>query len=542
MFEVKFIQGWNLSFGFDEETDITPTGLEHTELDHDPERFMSEDFFLREPREARIKFFRTQFLLDHFVYPPADEIINVVLYKDEDGNIIEESQYDPETCTKDVVVNRYSKIIVKILEDDRLIFLGLVQLNEVPDDTEEISITCTDFLDLFQSYSEALIYNVPGENSYGYYFSKSIVQSLIDIIVDTTGLNLQYSLNDDIFMEWVSDYTVYSDPNLDPDLVTFTVPQYSNWVDYWQFTNVLRTASVPEESVVFYQVFGFWVTSAAGETYYCSIKWKKYSPITGWSDELETTYTLVEDLGVGGYDRFLQQIDDWRIEWLASIGSGQLFLLPPDYFYYVEDNRLVRFRQEWWSAAIPYRSGNQKYIDLLKVITLVNNLTIYQDGNGVFFSKRTDLPQSTGVDIEKDTIYKPFLQKDITRDELEYDALDILWVDPEGDENKLNKEHVKEMYNDIFGSTFQKEIEGYVHCPSEVLIPGCTIRFVMDSYVHIFFIISVKKEDVWYKIIAYRVSISELQVLTDPGFLLYEEDTAFKLAGYFGVLALEESS
>jgi len=512
-YDVKFIQGWNKSFGYADETDITPAGLDHNELDYDPERYMSEDFFLREPREASITFFRTQFLLDHFVYPPDDEIINVVLYKDEDGNVIDEDEYDPETCTKDVVVNRYSKIIVKILEDERVVFLGLVQLSEVDDDYGEIKLQCVDFLDLIRSYSEALVYNVPGDDSYGYYFSKEILQNLIDMIIDTTGLELNYELADDIFMEWVDNYTVYMSPNLNHELINFTIPQYNNWVDYHTLTGVIRSTSMTERAVVFYQVFGFWLTSALGHIYRCSIKWIKYSPVNGWSDEQEKTYEAIEDIDTNGsYEILKKKANEWKLDWLSTIQSSMLFVIEPNDFYYVIDqpgsnSYLVKFNQTWWSAAIPYKSGQHKYVDLLKVVTLVNNLTIYQDEQGIFFSKRTDLPTQTEYDLMVEQVYKPFNQKDITRDEQEYDALDILWEDADGTENKKNREHVKEMYNEIFGSTYQKEWNTYISNPAGTITPGCRFRIIMDRFQQEFYIISSKKEGDWYKIVAYRTSI-----------------------------------
>ena len=104
-------------------------------------------------------------------------------------------------------------------------------------------------------------------------------------------------------------------------------------------------------------------------------------------------------------------------------------------------------------------------------------------------------------------VYKPFNQKDITRDEQEYDALDILWEDADGTENKKNREHVKEMYNEIFGSTYQKEWNTYISNPAGTITPGCRFRIIMDRFQQEFYIISSKKEGDWYKIVAYRTSI-----------------------------------
>ncbi|HEX37673.1 MAG TPA: hypothetical protein ENG70_02280, partial [Candidatus Cloacimonetes bacterium] len=187
-YDVRFIRGWNDSFDLTEE-DITPSDLKYKTLDYDPERYLSEDFFLREAREAKISFTRHSFIIEHYVEPPANELIDVVLYTDQDGNVIDESQYDPETDKKEVIIEKYSKILIKIIQEDEVVFLGLVKTVEVEDGASEVVLTCVDFLDLIDKFASQLTYNIPGEDSYGYYFSKGIIEDLLTKIENMTGLN-----------------------------------------------------------------------------------------------------------------------------------------------------------------------------------------------------------------------------------------------------------------------------------------------------------------------------------------------------------------
>lgn len=515
-YEVRFIQGWHNSFDLPEK-DITPPGLTYKSLDYDPERYLSEDFFLREAREAKISFSRHRFIVEHYVEPPTDELIDVVLYTDSDEEIIDASQYDPETDQKEVIIDKYSKILVEIFKEGEIIFLGLVHTTDVRDEGNDISIVCTDFLDLIERFSKQLVYNIPGNDSYGYYFSKGILDELFSRIESMTGLHLKYTISPEIFFQYVSQYTICQQPDLNPVHIHFPTPQLY-FDDYTIHTPVKRIASVSKKAVVFYQVFrcayNQYLHDIAYVHYAAVIKFKKYAPDEGWSDVDEVRYNTTP--GVFSYDDFIDQVDAWEDEFLGEMQSGQLFLCPGQNFYYIDDNHLVKFKQQWWSAAIPYNTGQHKYIDLIKVITLTNNITIYQKNDSIFFSIRTALPEGETVDITNNMIRKPFSAAGVSRDDAEFDALDILWEDP-GSRKQKNIEHMKEVYGITFGEVYDKELNTsidryYPETSEEIPIClGCKIRFVRDDREQVYLIISHKPLKFKHEIRGYRIEVSNVE-------------------------------
>lgn len=517
MYEVKFIYGWNNSFEL-AERDITPEDLKFNDLEYDPERYVSEDFYLREPREAKITFYRHNFLVNTYVEPPSSSVLNLILYTDEDGNIIDETQYDPNIHKKEVVIDQYSKVLVKIFQDEEIIFLGFVKLNEVSDSADEIELTCVDFLDVFLQFAEQLKYNIPGDDSYGYYFSKGIIQNLLDIIENVTELNLKYTLEDEVFRQYISSYTIFEDNELDPENVTFDTPSIStpSLQYYTEHTPVRRVASAFESAVVFYQVFRLAYQEHPKLPWHYSavILWKSYVPFT-WS-EVEAENYMKMSVNYN-YDDFLDRLSDWEDDFLSQIEAGTAYIIKPDTYYYLQEdkNRLVEIKQNYYSCIIPYVTGQHSYLDLIKVITLTNNLTIYQKGDRIYFAIRTALPSEGDiVALTNNDILTPFSVDGISHDDLEFDVLeDLIYEDAAGGRAK-NIENVKDRYREIFGDIYTKELETTVRryhpiTNEETIIKlGDKITFKRDKRWHTYLVVSHKKTDFEHKIRGYRTEVA----------------------------------
>lgn len=219
---VKFIQYWNGSFGGSPSNTIiastdNSSGYDLSSklgnIDVDKERYIADDFFLREPRRAKVSFLTDEWLYENFFLPKSvsggdyrDEI-NVYLFYDENGNILEYTDDDnPATlgindplddaiiAEKEVLIQQISKIILEIWQDDEKIYTGLINKAETSYNLDKITISCVDFLWLIKTFGEQLIKVIKGTN-YGVVSSANVSDKLLNKIEDLTNINLNFNVS-----------------------------------------------------------------------------------------------------------------------------------------------------------------------------------------------------------------------------------------------------------------------------------------------------------------------------------------------------------
>ena len=118
MYKIRFLNNFNGSFGGEQSVDATYT-LNTTllDFDFDGERYIEEDYFVREPRQATFKLVADDYLKDNFLAYDRDNEISYV---------IESNLEDVEDVT---IYTRMSKKIVQLLKDDEVVYHRSFQLS-----------------------------------------------------------------------------------------------------------------------------------------------------------------------------------------------------------------------------------------------------------------------------------------------------------------------------------------------------------------------------------------------------------------------------
>ena len=153
-YKVEFIRYWNNSFGGNETIIASYLSSEIEDVKIDPLKFMADNFFIRESREASFTLLNDNFIINELMTGIYSEKINVIFYYDKNGYIIsldgnnppDEDKYE----SKDIILQDLFKIFIKIYETDgnsdvynNLLFTGVVDTDIQPS-KDKVSIKAKD--------------------------------------------------------------------------------------------------------------------------------------------------------------------------------------------------------------------------------------------------------------------------------------------------------------------------------------------------------------------------------------------------------------
>ena len=394
-------------------TSIYSDGLKLVDINYDAESYMADDFFLREPREAKIELFRDDddWLRDNFLYHNDNEI-NHVLYMDEDGTILEYEGIDPDLSIgdpldggtiddKEVLIQQFSKIIVEIWNsnnDETPVFTGLVDKSQTSATHKRITLNCIDFTGLIKIFGEQLIkilITTENEDYYQFIISPNIIDELMDKIKDFTKLELEISNN---FSNYLGTAT-NNNNNLELGEIAPNYTDIPGWPfsgyngDVEEYLSESIFASDLTKYFVIYRIFTF---STYEYDMYPSTQFMMYVKWSAWTQEggivQNTTYGYPvmlayrdEDTGViYPYITLNEAINQFKT----------MMRLAPSYYNattmeinYVKLNLsgnydIIQMSQDRYSIALPIYSDTYTYMELFKTILFLNILTIYADDNG----------------------------------------------------------------------------------------------------------------------------------------------------------------
>jgi len=112
--------------------------------------------------------------------------------------------------------------------------------------------------------------------------------------------------------------------------------------------------------------------------------------------------------------------------------------------------------QSYYTASIPLYSNTYKYLDLIKLILFMNNITMYSNTNGVIILKRRDFNYSgatTKLYLNRSEILKPFSVNSIERNNDEIDVLNNIYYSEDGyvgPNGEFLDAYMKQKYQTIF--------------------------------------------------------------------------------------------
>lgn len=532
----------------------------------DSEKFVSEDFFLREPREGTITFKKSDWLVNNFLLSNPAEEINYVLYIDTNGNVIEYIGTDPGynigddingqiVFSKEVMVQQYSKIIIIIIEfiGNRSIirFTGLIDKSETGIDTKTITLEVIDFNILIQQFGEQLIKTINAIGSdidYSWRDSHVLIEEIINKIINMTKLIIPYSNEVSIYNHYlitnISTYwpmsslvisnEFWGDPP-SPGGVWLTNPAFGfpynpnvTVSTYSQYPMVYRIeyalTSPPNVNIVYYKInikfieMNYIVTGGEVQNY----EFPNLFNTAEWdlSDAAIYIRGLFFNIYYCSESAYMQSIGEIHFFVRDSLSS------PGVYFYAAKQTR--------YSRIIPFYAESYTYLDIMKTIFLLNDITCYVAGNGTltFINRKwfqdSSYSWSNPIQIERRDIIKPFgahavEKKDIAMPE----ALSLVWRDEDGILYNNLDNVIKNYFATIFKTKYPLEIECGIrrkrgkdftlYGGNAGLLPGycCEIpENVIDNsgVPHIFVIVEIKlvfnkKEGVYvYRIRGYKVT------------------------------------
>jgi|GEM_PF-2267825 len=507
MLYVKFIQNWSNSeltntgtpetpaYAYDEpkNTSVYSDGLKLKDIDYDAESYMADDFFLREPREAKIELFRDDddWLRDNFLYQNDNEI-NHVLYMDEDGTILEYEGIDPDLSIgdqldggtiddKEVLIQQFSKIIVEIWDTNSgIVFTGLVDKSQTSATHKRITLNCVDFTGLIKIFGEQLIKIIIDdpdiEDYYQFIVSINIIDELFDKIKNFTKLEITTS-------NGVENYTngivTNNNNNLDIndyDIIWEPDNQYYNG-DVETFQDVSIFASDEEKAFIIYKCFTWSKTYETSDPqqytvtdFYLTILAYEWN-VDGISGVNYATYLLAYH-GPPGDIVYMTAIN--AVKQFQTVKLMAAAFIDDDLLInYVAINSsgnydIIQITQDRYSVAIPIYADTYEYMELFKTILFLNILTIYADGNGNINVKSKyfeDEVEGASTIINERDIMDGYTLGAIEKDEIEMsDALEPIWYDTETEgalyDNLDNK--MKEEFSELFISRFPIEFNGSI--------------------------------------------------------------------------------
>jgi len=146
--------------------------------------------------------------------------------------------------------------------------------------------------------------------------------------------------------------------------------------------------------------------------------------------------------------------------------------------------------EKYYSFAIPIYENTYKYIDLIKTILFLNNVTIYSGTDGtVTFQERTfDFKDSaTPIIVDRSYLIKPFAINATERDDMEIDVLSIIYYTEDGyvgPNGEFLDAYMKQKYQTIFERipsdiSFKLKVNNILGTPF-VITPQCLIKTTDD--------------------------------------------------------------
>ena len=472
------------------DTSVFTDKLKLVKADFDAEKYMADDFFLREPREAKIVLFKDNdgWLNNNFLYHNDNEI-NHVLYTNKDGVVLEYEGIDPELSIgqylggteeiykidgKEVLIQQFSKIIIEIWErnsDGENIkrFVGLIDKSKTVATHTRVTLNCIDFTGLIKIFGEQLIkvlITADNEDYYQYIIAPNIITELLDKIKNFTKLEIDVDNNISNYSEGITtnnnnnldinDYLndIY-DPNINNDMnngqVSYCISENIQFCDLISYDDVNIITSDYEKAFLIYESYRYNVSySFYTSTFYYeffTIRYHKWTQDGGWTIYYKT-YTVygeitgVDFLGNPTFDTFGDPSDE-HIEtvldaWLNSKLKAQAFIDDEGLINYIElkpngNYDIVQIDQERYSVGIPIYADTYTYMELLKTILFLNVLTIFQDQFGmvrVMNKKLIEQESNIAKVISERDIINGYNISAIEKDELEMsNALELIWYD-----------------------------------------------------------------------------------------------------------------
>ena len=527
MYHVRFIKNWNGSALIPDNWNVDPllyNGIEAADLlpgnqqtirdtnisslgkiewldreltTFDPEQFIGDDFFMSQPREAKLRFLRDSdgWLESKFKENDELEEINCSLYYEEDGSIIdyETINYgiDPQinigselgddiVYEKEALIQQFSKYIVQIYnklsgEDNVILYTGFIDKSKTDMNSSTITLYCTDIVGVIEKFAEQLIRVVPGdEDQYSYVVSQNIVEDFIQKIIDFTKLNLEYNNElslytvDDSDIIPINQHTFTETEHLAHDHIQVGSVEYYIY-DVWDRFTLRASANG------YFVIFGVYLAiSLSGNTYNDVVELYAYK-----------TYGVINDT-VSGYQFFAKNLGDYdnllnSLNTIYSDGynigdfsdflhlNGTAYIDINDNVVIAEEYELMSFNfysvyQDYYTLAIPFYSGSYNYIDLFKTILYLNVLCIYSGGEGsINIIDKSDFENSDLFDIHSNEILKNgYGEKGVERNTYVLsDALDNVWYDSDNDGQNITElnAYMRSIYSDIFINKYPLEMK-----------------------------------------------------------------------------------
>ena len=411
----------------------------------------------------------------------------------DNGQIIED---------KEIIIQQISKIVVEVYNDTELQYTGLIDKASCSYDLEYVSIECVDFLWIFKTCAEQFIKTIDGKE-YNVISSFSVIMELLDKIKDITKININYTPDIDDPTSWyellnVSSIQSYEDVYMGTSTFSYLVSQgYTPWyvsssawndinkssgfsyntiinivapVDYYSF--LILEDGIPK--VISYQA-GFRVaygTSGGLNGVKAQIKiiCQKYT-FDGHKEYFISNKEITEILPGSHeliYETYIRGAIINYIKNFKDSGNFDVYdaymetIESIQYCYYITKNiiyGLNRFTytqgtQDYYSAFIPFFKDTYKYLDIIKVILFLNNITIYssEDGTIIFANRDFNFAEnSTIISVDRRYMLKPFTISATEKDDTEMEIL----------ENIYYSEDKKDMYvgpNGEFLDTYMKQV------------------------------------------------------------------------------------
>ena len=125
-------------------------------------------------------------------------------------------------------------------------------------------------------------------------------------------------------------------------------------------------------------------------------------------------------------------------------------------FCFINDTMFGMAIQKYYTAAIPLYLNTYKYIDLIKLILFINNITVYSNEHGYIIFKRRDFnfaESSTTISVDRKYILKPFTINATEKDDAEIDVLSIIYYTEDGyvgPNGEFLDAYMKQVYQTIF--------------------------------------------------------------------------------------------
>lgn len=522
MLYVKFIQNWNSSELTNTGTPETPTytygelkntfvytdGLKLVNINYDAESYIADDFFLRQPREAKIELFRDDddWLRDNFLYHNDNEI-NHVLYMDENGVILEYEGVDPglsigETLdngtidAKEVLIQQFSKIIVEIYDTNKgaePVFTGLVDKSQTSSTHRRITLNCIDFTGLIRLFGDQLIKIISGleDDDYKYLVSHTTVNELMDKIKDFTKLEIEYSNS-------INDYLSPDDSITDIgilDLITdIAIPDvndigtlHSNYVEgsaALYSSEQIFADSINDVFVVFtaytYDSLYYYDDGSQGgvideTTTHLIVIYKTVTASLDISAHNRIDYDLYTIDNISGNIINQDMTGESAVNTFKNYFNSDSAFIVGESLYIYDLNSGTTFEytfydiiQSRYKLVIPIYADTYKYIELLKTILFLNILTIYANGDGdiiVINKNFTEQEAGASTTINERDIIDGYSLSAIEKDELEMsNALEKVWYDYDSEPpgllyNNLDNT-MKEELSELFLTRFPLEFNG----------------------------------------------------------------------------------